>query len=128
MLCSSDSDFWALVQSLPTASFLFLVQRDRFGEGLKSALSNSGIHYAYLEDFYEGNSQAIQTDALLREVSHTLDKALRLNLKDVFEKAMERTRLTLTAGEQTQFFQQYMKTIRLVIEDDGSARLALNKK
>lgn len=128
VLCSSDSDFWSLVQSLPMASFFFLVQRDRFGEGLKSALSNSGIHYAYIEEFYEGNSQAIQTDALLREVSHTLDKALRLNLKEVFEKALERTRLTLTAGEQTQFFQQYMKTIRLVIEDDGSARLALNRK
>ena len=128
VLCSSDSDFWALVQSLPMASFLFLVQRDRFGAGLKSALSNSGIHYAYLEDFYEGNAHAIQTDALLREISHTIDKALHLNLKDVFDRALERTRLTLTAGEQAQFFQQYMKTIRLVIDDNGSAKLALNRK
>ena len=128
VICSSDSDFWALVQSLPLASFLFLVQRERFGEGLKSALSNSGIHYAYLEDFYQGNAQAIRTDALLREVSHAIDKALHLNLQDVFQKALERTRLTLTAGEQSQFFQQYIKTIRLVIEDNGCAKLALNRK
>ena len=128
VICSSDSDFWALVQSLPMASFLFLVQRDCFGEGLKSALSNTGIFYAYLEDFYEGNAQPLQTDALLREVSNTIDKALHLNLQDVFQKALERTRLSLTAREQAQFFQQYMKTIRLVIEDNGCARLALNIK
>lgn len=128
VICSSDSDFWALVQSLPLASFLFLVQRDRFGTGLKTALANSGIHYSYLEDFYEGNSQAIQTDALLREISRSIDKALHLNLKDMFEQALEKTRLTLTAGEQAQFFQRYIKTIRLVIEEDGSARLALNRK
>lgn len=128
VICSSDSDFWALVQSLPCASFLFLVERECFGEGLKTALSNSGIHYAYMEDFYEGNAQAIQTDALLREVSQTIEKALKLNLKDVLDKALERTRLSLTSGEQAKFFQQYMKTIRLVIDGNGDARLALNRK
>ncbi len=126
LVASSDSDFWALVEGLPMAQFLFMVQKDRFGHDMQNALTNSEIPFCYLDDFFADNAE-IQNDALLREVARTLETSLHLDLKSLFHRAVNKTRVLLNDKEQEAFFQKYIKTIRLVIEEDH-ARLSLNIK
>lgn len=126
LVASSDSDFWALVEGLPMAQFLFMVQKDRFSCDMQSALTNREIPFCYLDDFYADNAE-IQNDALLRELARTLESTLRLDLKALLQSALTKTRVLLNDKERDAFFQKHIKTIRLVIEED-QAHLALNIK
>lgn len=128
VMVASDSDYWALVDTLPKAKFLFLVERDAFGGDMKAALANSGIHYCYLDDFYQGGSESIKTNALRREIGRRLDQALRLNLRTLLEEALAKTRMTLTEQEKQRFYQQHLQTICLEIPADGQLRLALKQR
>ena len=56
IIVSSDSDYWGLISSLPDARFLVMIEREKCGPDMKSALMESGIFYCYIDDFYSGNS------------------------------------------------------------------------
>ena len=128
VLVSSDSDYWALISSLPKARFLVMVEHDKCGPDLKAALAEHGIFYCYLDDFYSGNSEELKTQALFREMRLYMERAVRLNLNAMFDEALRATRIDMTAAERQQFYSRYLKTIQLVIDDDGDVSLAIKAK
>lgn len=128
VIVASDSDYWALVNTMPQIRFLFLVERDSFGADMKAALSTSGIHYAYMDDFYQGYSEEIKRSALRSVISEHLKQALRLNLYDLLEEAQAKARLTLTPQERQRFYEQYLRNIQLELNEDGQLSLSLKQK
>lgn len=128
VLVSSDSDYWALISSLPKARFLVMVEHDKCGPDLKAALAEHGIFYCYLDDFYSGNSEELKTQALFREMHLYMERAVRLNLNAMFDEALRATRIDMTAAERQRFYSRYLKTIQLVIDDDGDVSLAIKAK
>lgn len=128
VLVSSDSDYWALISSLPKARFLVMVEHDKCGPDLKAALAEHGIFYCYLDDFYYGNSEELKTQALFREMRLYMERAVRLNLNVMFNEALRATRIEMTAAERQRFCSKYLKTIQLVIDDAGDVSLAIKAK
>ena len=128
VLVSSDSDYWALISSLPKARFLVMVEHDKCGPDLKAALAEHGIFYCYLDDFYSGNSEELKTQALFREMRLYMERAVRLNLNAMFDEALRATRIDMTVAERQRFYSKYLKTIQLVIDDDGDVSLAIKAK
>ena len=51
IIVSSDSDYWGLISSLPTAHFLVMIEREKCGVDMKEAMLGSGIFYCYIDDF-----------------------------------------------------------------------------
>ena len=43
ILCSSDSDFWGLISSLPLANFIVMIEYSKCGPDIKNALIENGI-------------------------------------------------------------------------------------
>lgn len=128
VLVSSDSDYWALISSLPKARFLVMVEHDKCGPDLKAALAEHGIFYCYLDDFYSGNSEELKTQALFREMRLYMEQAVRLNLNAMFDEALRATRIDMTAAERQRFYSRYLKTIQLVIDDNGDVSLTIKAK
>lgn len=128
IIVSSDSDYWGLISSLPEAKFLVMIEREKCGPDMKAALSNSGIFYCYIDDFYTGDGEDLKKNALFNELYKALDDALKLNVNDMFESALTATRINMSAAAKRQFFEKHIRPMRLVIDEAGNATLELRRK
>lgn len=128
IIASSDSDYWGLISAIPEASFLVMVEREKLGDDMRAALKNAGIFYCCIDDFCSGNIDDMKAGALLAEIEPELDMALNLNVNEMLDAAIDRTRIDMTDGEKRQFFEKYIKTMRLVIDPNGEARITWQKK
>ena len=128
IIVSSDSDYWGLISSLPKARFLVMIEREKCGPGMKAALVDSGIFYCYLDDFYTGDSEKLKMNALFREMRNYMARAVRLNVNAMLDDALRSTRITMPPSERKQFYDKYIKTLQLVIDDNGDVSLAIKVK
>lgn len=128
IIVSSDSDYWGLISSLPKAQFLVMIEHDKCGPDMKAALVDSGIFYCYLDDFYSGDSEELKTNAIFQEMRNYMKKAVRLNVNDMFNDALRATRIEMTSAERQQFYNKYIKTLQLSIDDDGDVSLLIKVK
>lgn len=128
VLVSSDSDYWALISSLPKAHFLVMVEHDKCGPDLKNALAEHGIFYCYLDDFYSGDSEDLKQKALFREMAIYLEQAINLNLNTMLDQALYATRISMTPAERKQFYDKHLKPLQMNISDTGDVTLAVKVK
>lgn len=127
ILVSSDSDYWALIKTLADIHFLVMAEREKCGRDIKQALTERGIHYCYLDDFYTGASYAIKTKALTDHIQSELDTLLSLNIHDVLEDALHSTWVKMTEKEKDAFSDRYLKKMRLDIDREGNVSLRLGQ-
>ena len=128
IIVSSDSDYWGLIQSLPNARFLVMIEREKCGPDMKSALVSSGIFFCYIDDFYSGNAEEIKHSALFREMYRYIDNNVRLNVNDMFNEALRATRIDMSDAERKQFFSRYIRTMQMSISDDGDIVIEFKRK
>jgi uncharacterized LabA/DUF88 family protein len=126
LLVSSDSDFWGLISSLPTADFLVLVEYDKCGDSLRGALDQAGIFYCFMDDFAD-NASDIKVAALRNAMQPYLDSCLRLNVNGMMDELYSKARIEMTPGEKKSFFDKYVRSLKLILESDGSARILVCK-
>ena len=126
ILVSSDSDYWALIQSLSDIDFLVMVERSKCGIEIRNALEQREIVYCFLDDFCTNASYTIKTTTLLTEIRSRLDAALNVNVNDMLNDAIHNTWVQMTPKERQAFFDRYIKTMRLSIEGDGSLRILID--
>lgn len=125
VLCSSDSDYWALISSLPDANFLVLIEDRKCGEDIQREMDNNGILYCSMDDFTDGNVNAIKVKALTTQVEHYISEHIQLNVNEMLDDAYTRTRIEMTDKEKKQFYDNYIKNMRLNIQNDGNVKIIL---
>ena len=128
IIVSSDSDYWGLISSLPRARFLVMIEHEKCGPDMKAALVDSGIFYCYLDDFYSGDSEELKMNALFREMRTYMAQAVKLNVNAMLDDALRSTRITMSPSERKRFYDQHIKTLQLVIADNGDVSLAIKVK
>ena len=127
ILCSSDSDYWGMISALPKIKFLVLVESGKVGPAIKNALLNEGITYCYIDNFCTGNTSELKVRTLVSEVQQKLDQAFHININDLLEEAYEATRANISPAEKQQFYNRYIKPMRVVIDRDGEATIELGQ-
>lgn len=127
ILVSSDSDYWALINTLADVHFLVMVEKEKCGQDIKNALKARGIHYCYLNDFYTGASYAIKTKALKDYLQGHIDNAVQINVQALLDDAIHNTWVQMSEKEKAAFYERYLKKMRLVIAADGEVRLELGE-
>ena len=129
VLVSSDSDYWGLIEELPETKFFVMIQHQKSSYALKDALITSGIHYCYIDDFYEGDGSDIKQDAIHREIVRVLKDSLELNLHDLMDEVLERTRIEWSRDEKDQFIKRHLqKNIKLNVDEDGDVSIEFREK
>lgn len=125
LLASSDSDFWGLISAMPEAHFLVLVEEEKCSPAIKRALVDAGITYCYTDGFCTGNSNEIKVQALLAEIRGVLEQKVQFNIKDILQEAYRLTRADMSTAEQKQFYNRYIKPMRLVTDAQGNVSVKL---
>ena len=125
VIVSSDSDYWGLIESLPDACFLVMVERDSCSQDFKNALANSGIFYCYIDDFYSANAEDVKYEAIFKAMYQHIDKKVQLNINEMVEEALKVTRVEMPSSERNQFIAKYVKTMQMRIDANGDLILQL---
>lgn len=125
ILASSDSDYWGLIPAMPEARFLVLIEEDKCSPLIRKAMDDQGITYSYIDDFCTGNSNQIKEQAVLREVQAELDEIVNFNIQEVLQAAYINTRADMSTSEKKQFYERYIRSMRLVIDPDGEVFVEL---
>ena len=127
IIVSSGSDYWGLISSLPDARFLVMIERAKSSPDLKSTLSNNGIFYCYIEDFFDGNSEKIRKLALVNEVKRMLEKSFQMGMAEVLEKALAVTGIHMKVEERHPFIEEHFSNMHLVIDEEGKLSIKLGE-
>lgn len=124
ILASSDSDYWGLMEEMPNVNFLIMAEREKCGASFKDTLKQHDIPYCYIDSFYAGDASDLKKDALQREIDKTLSAALNLNINDIMQDALIKTRIRLTEEEIKSFINRRLKNqIDLIVTDEGDVKL-----
>ena len=126
ILVSSDSDYWALIQTLADINFLVMVERRKSGNDILNALEQRNIVYCFLDDFCTNASYTIKTETILQELRSRLDAALSVNINEMLDDVIHNTWVQMTPKEKQAFYDRYIKTARLVLSPDGNLRIAID--
>lgn len=119
IICSSDSDFWGLISSLPKANFLVMYEYSKCGRPIKEALEEHGIFHCAIDDFFTGNATELKRSVLLDKLKEWLPQILGMNGMELTRRLYEETRITTSEKEIENFYNKYIKTLRLKIHEAG---------
>lgn len=119
IICSSDSDFWGLISSLPKASFLVLYEYSKCGRDIKEALASRNIYHCSMDDFYTGNAEDLKKKVLLSELKKEAPNIVGKNGRQIVKTIYERTKISVSASEIDRFYEKYVKTLKLKMNDSG---------
>lgn len=127
IIVSSDSDYFGLISSLPSARFLVMAEREKCSPDMKRALVEKGIFYCYIDDFYSGNSEDMKMNALFKEMNSYLRKSINLNVNEMFSEALRVTRLPMSTAERRQFYEKHIRNMNLTIDKEGNVSIELKR-
>ena len=123
LLASSDSDFWGLIKSLPTAKFMVLLEKDKYGTYLTDTLELNGISYC-LMDHFAGNTDGIKTGALDIAVSEYLS-SYEMDLTSTLDRLYDELRVSFTDKQKKNYFTRISKRLAVEVDNEGKARIVL---
>ena len=83
------------------------------------------IVYCSMDDFSDGTINNIKIKALVSEMNNYISEHMTLNINDMLERAYTKTRIEMNAGERKQFYDNYVKTMRMTINDDGRIEIII---
>ncbi len=127
ILFSSDSDYWGLISSLPTAHFLMMVEYSKVSEAIKRTLTGNEIYYCAIDDFGTGNIDEFKKIVLFRILKKYLPDLLQYNGKELVSKIYSEARIPAEQNEMDNFYKKYIKTLKFVADDSGKMYFEINK-
>lgn len=127
ILFSSDSDYWGLISSLPDADFLVMYEYSKCGQAIKEALEARDIYYCSIDDFFTGNIEDLKRAVLFDTLEKYLKDIPYLNGKELVNKLFEETRIKASEQEIENFYNRYIKTLRLKIDNDGNFSIEITR-
>ena len=129
LLFSSDSDYWGLISSVSTAKFLVMVEQSKVSGEVVQKMIDSDISFCYLDQFCQGGqSHKMKVDALLSECQRFVGQHFTtFNIQEMMNVALLQTRIDLSKAESKQFYERYIKQMRVRITSDGTVRIELGE-
>ncbi len=124
VLVSSDSDYWGLMEELPQAKFLVMVEHEKCSYALKEALMKNDIFYCYIDSFYAGGAEEIKNDAIQKELARSIKASLELNLHSLMNEVLNRTRITMSDEEVKNYIKRKVKSqLEIEVTENGDVEL-----
>lgn len=125
ILCSSDSDFWGLISSMPEARFLVMYEYAKCGAAIKEALTSRNIFHCAMDDFYMANAGDLQKIVLKKVLEHYLPKVVGENGWELTKQIYSDAYIQASNEEMERFYEKYIKHLRLRIDEEGKFYVAM---
>ncbi len=120
ILCSSDSDFLALISLLPDARFIVMNEHEKSSQALLNAFKERGVYNCALDSFYQGGTKELQHMVLKSRLAKYKDSIIGMNYQALVEKIFDECYIEKTKVDMDLFIEKYMKKLSLKIDNDGN--------
>lgn len=125
ILCSSDSDFWGLISSLPSANFLVMIEYSKCGPDIKNALIENGTYFCAIDDFCTGNIKSFKMAVLRSELKSRMQDIIQLNTTEMMDDIFSTLRMDISEAERQNFYKKYIQAMQLYIDKEGIMRIKI---
>ena len=112
---------------MPDADFLVMYEYSKCGQAIKEALEARDIYYCSIDDFFTGNIEDLKRAVLFDTLEKYLKDIPYLNGKELVNKLFEETRIKASEQEIENFYNRYIKTLRLKIDNDGNFSIEITR-
>lgn len=123
ILCSSDSDFWGLISSLPDANFLVMIEYSKCGPDIKNALIENGTYYCSIDDFCTGNIKNFKMAILHNELESRVKDLIEIDTNELLDNIFTTLRMDISEAEKQNFYKKYIQSMSLHINKDGIMKI-----
>ena len=128
ILLSSDSDFWGVISSLPDADFLVMVEEEKCGPDIQNALEQDGTYYCFMDDFCTGNIKTFKNAMFVSALKDEMGKALAIDTHALIDDIIRNLRMDVSASEKSNFYNKYIRKMRLEIDDNGILKIKVQEE
>ena len=129
ILASSDSDFFGLIQAIPTARFFILNETEKTSDITINRLNERNIKHCYMDSFAQDTIQDFKSTVLFRMLKSYINYFNEtgylkfLNPYDLVEKIFKDAYLTgnysQLEAEKKAFYNKYLKKgLKIIVKDD----------
>ncbi len=125
ILCSSDSDFWGLISSMPEANFLVMIEYSKCGPDIKNALIENGTYYCSIDDFCTGNIKNFKMAILHNELESRIKNMVELDTNALLDDIFTTLRMEISDAERQNFYKKYIQSMSLQIDKEGIMRIRI---
>lgn len=125
ILCSSDSDFWGLISSIPEANYLVLYENAKCGKEIKDALTQKGIYHCTMDDFYMENAKDLQKIVLKKTLESYLPTVVGESAWEITKQIYADAYIQTSEDEMKRFYERYIRNLRLKIDENGRFKVEL---
>lgn len=94
---------------------------------IKRALSDNNIYCCSIDDFCSGNIEELKKAVLFGCLERYLPDIAYINGKELVKKIYEEARITASEKEMENFYNRYIKTLRLKVDNDGNFAIEICK-
>ncbi len=126
VLVSSDSDFWGVMEEIPDAKFLVMIEHRKSSAELIKVFDEHNVFYCYADAFYTGMDDSLKKQAIFSEIEAFLDEK-KFNAKDLLENVLITTRVEMDQAEKTRFYDKYLKNMQLRVSKEGEVTIDVRK-
>lgn len=126
ILFASDSDYWTLMDQVKEARFLVMIERDKCGYGIRKLMDENEILYCYIDDFCTDHSSDMKAAAVLKDIRKFLQNTVNFNIQTVLKQSLKENYIEMTPTERKQFYNRYLKGMKLKIDEKGNVSISLN--
>lgn len=117
--CSLAYNLWH------SARHSIMVEQNKVSGEVIKKMIDSDIPFCYLDQFCQGGqSHKMKVDVLLSECQRFVGKHFEpFNNTEMMNVALLQTRIDLSKAEYKQFYERYIKTMKLKISADGNVTI-----
>lgn len=127
LLFSSDSDYLAMIFSIPDGAFFVLTENEKVSDCLINELDAANISHCCLDEFGAGDYEAFSQSLLLAELRKQLPGIVGRNAMDVVNDVYNAVGLENTDEEDKMvFFKSFAKRLRLIINENGCYEIVMS--
>ena len=80
-----------------------------------------------IDDFYTGNASDLKKKVMISELKNLTNDIVGKNGWEMIRQIYERTKITSTEREMKDFYNKYVKSLRLKINEDGVFEIVVNE-
>ena len=129
IIVSSDSDFWSIINYVKTAKFMVMVEHDKCSHSFKEILRDNDIFYCYMDKFKEIENNQYLKLVFRQELEKSISEMIQLcNSRSLLNDAIRNSLADMSAHEKENIYNQYIKNLKLVIDENGDFKIALPER
>lgn len=129
ILVSSDSDYYALIKSLPETKFLIMMEHKKAGDAIQDRLYQDGVPYCFLDEFNTSLANDIKTVTVQHYIENYLTRLLpKEGFRELIEKAAKDSWISLSEDEAESFMDRFMKSLSIVPDGEDAMKIEFSSQ